>query len=345
MNHCFIIAEAGVNHNGSAELALKLVDAAAEAGADAVKFQTFKADKLVTKYAATAEYQKKHTGSDDQYTMLKSLELSDDFHKVLFEHCKRKDIEFISTPFDKDAADFLVGLGMEKLKVPSGELTNIPLIEHFAAYNKPIILSTGMADLGEVREAVNAVQAIRDQKGFKEPLADKLTILHCTSNYPTRNEDVNLKAIQTIACEFALPVGYSDHTKGTLISVASVAMGATVVEKHFTLDKNLSGPDHQSSLEPDELASMVKQIRQVSTCLGDGIKVPRANELPIRELVRRSVVLARDMKLGDTLQPDDLVLLRPGTGIPPKDLATLLGRKLKASKCAGELLSWDDLAL
>lgn len=342
---CYVIAEAGVNHNGSEELALQLIEVAAKAGADAVKFQTFKAESLVAKGTATAAYQKAQTGSDDQFAMLKGLEMSPELHILLLAHCKLHGIEFMSTPFDHGSAEFLVSLGMRIIKIPSGELTNLPLISKLAEYDLPMILSTGMATLDEVKEAVDVVRSVREELSFEKPLDKVLTILHCTSNYPTADSDVNLRAISTLGSECGLPAGYSDHTSGIVVSVAAVAMGAQVIEKHFTLDKNLPGPDHKASLMPDELVEMVSQIRRVERCLGDGIKEPRSNELPIRELVRRSVVLARDKKIGDTLQPDDLVLLRPGTGIPPKDLHTLLGRKLKASKCAGELLSWEDLAL
>lgn len=340
---CYIIAEAGVNHNGSENLALQLVEVAAKAGADAVKFQTFKADNLVTKGTATAEYQKQQTGSSDQYSMLKKLEMSETLQQKLIDHCRKYDIEFMSTPFDIEAAVFLLKLGMKRIKVPSGELTNLPFIRELVAFNKPMILSTGMASLEEVKEAVDVVRQEREAQGFPEPLAQMLSILHCTSNYPARYEDVNLKAMQTMAAELNLPVGYSDHTDGVLVSVAATAMGAEVIEKHFTLDRGLPGPDHQASLEPDELELMVQQIRQIEACLGDGKKVPRANELPVRELVRRSVTLATDKSAGETIQIEDLVLLRPGTGIPPKQLQQVVGRNLKFSQIAGTVLTWQDL--
>lgn len=343
MKTCFVIAEAGVNHNGSEELALQLVEAAAKAGADAVKFQTFKAEALVTKGAATAEYQKQQTGSGDQYSMLKQLEMSEALHQKLIDHCSKYDIEFMSTPFDIEAAVFLLKLGMKRIKIPSGELTNLPFIRELAAFNKPMILSTGMASLEEVKEAVDVVRQERGAQGFPEPLEQMLSILHCTSNYPARYEDVNLKAMQTMVAELNLPVGYSDHTDGIFVSVAATAMGAEVIEKHFTLDRGLPGPDHQASLEPDELELMVQQIRQIETCLGDGVKTPRANELPVRELVRRSVTLATDKLAGETIQIEDLVLLRPGTGIPPKQLHQVIGRNLKSSQAAGTVLTWQDL--
>lgn len=343
MNKCFIIAEAGVNHNGSEELALELVEAAAKSGADAVKFQTFKADALVTKGASTAGYQRKQTGEADQYSMLKKLELSEGLHHKLVAHCHKFDIEFMSTPFDMPAAQFLVGLGMKKLKVPSGELTNLPFIAELAAFDRAMILSTGMASLDEVKDAVEEVKKVRSSRGFLSPLPEKLSVLHCTSNYPARLDDVNLRAMRTMASELGLPVGYSDHTDGDLISVAAVAMGACVIEKHFTIDRNLPGPDHQASLEPGELKSMVEKIRQVQKSLGDGGKSPRPSELPVRELVRRSVTLRVDKVAGEPIRADDLVLLRPATGIEPKYLNELVGRCLNTSLKSGSVLKWQDI--
>ena len=343
INKCFVIAEAGVNHNGSDDLAFQLVEVAANAGADAIKFQTFKAVTLVTKEASTAEYQKKQTGESDQYSMLKKLELSEKLHVKLIEHCNKLGIEFMSTPFDMDAANFLVDLGMKRIKVPSGELTNIPFIRELAAFNKPMILSTGMADMSEVVEAVQAVCDERSRLGYTEPLEKRLTVLHCTSNYPAKYEDINLNAMLTMASEIKLPVGYSDHTEGTLVSVAAVAMGATLIEKHFTIDRGLPGPDHKASLEPDELALLVQQVRQIELCLGDGIKKPRGSELPVRELVRRSVTLTSDKKAGEVIQAEDLTLLRPGNGIPPKQLQDVIGRSLKTAHKAGKTLTLQDL--
>ena len=340
---CFIIAEAGVNHNGSEELALQLVDVAAEAGADAIKFQTFKADRLVLKGTATAEYQKAQTGSDDQYEMLKKLEISDQLHRSLISRCKEKGIEFMSTAFDEDAADFLVSEGMDKLKVPSGELTNIPFIRKLTSFNKPMILSTGMANLEEVKTAVEEVATERKRNGFIEPLADKLSILHCTSNYPAWIGDVNLLAMVTMQDTFQLPVGYSDHTDGILTACSAVALGATIIEKHFTLDRELPGPDHKASLEPDELKKMISQIREVELSLGNGVKAPRDSEIPVRDLVRRSVTLLVDKKADDILQPDDVALMRPGNGISPIDLDQVIGKKMARNCDSGTLLSWQDL--
>ncbi len=339
----FIIAEAGVNHNGSAELALRLIETAATAGADAIKFQTFNADKLVSRQAATAAYQKLNTGDTDQYSMLKKLELSEETHRALYQKSVELGIEFMSTPFDLEAARFLVELGMQVMKVPSGELTNLPFVRDLAAFNQPMILSTGMAAMEEVTEAVAAIREARSDHGFSEPLEQKLSILHCTSNYPTAVEDVNLRAMQTMAETFKLPVGYSDHTEGVLIAGCAVAMGASIIEKHFTLDRSMPGPDHQASLEPGELNAMVEQIRQIEKCLGDGHKRPRGNELEIRDLVRRSVTLTRDKQSGETLQPEDLQLLRPGTGIAPKDIGKVVGKRMKNSKNAGTTLDWQDI--
>lgn len=339
----FFIAEAGVNHNGSDELALQLVETAKKCGADAVKFQTFSADKLVQKGAEKAEYQKNATGSGDQYSMLKKLEMSEELHFKLVKRCEELNIEFMSTPFDEEAADFLVNIGMEHIKVPSGEITNHPFLSFLAKKNLPIILSTGMATLDEISDAVNVIKSVRDKNGFTAPLESVLTILHCTSNYPAALEDVNLRAMNTIHKTFGLPVGYSDHTAGITVSVAAVAMGATVIEKHFTLDRNLPGPDQKASLEPDELSALISQIRDVEKALGSSIKQPNASELPIRALVRRSITLVNDVNLGQTITADDVKLLRPGNGLPPADLPKVIGRKLNRNIEAGSTLQWSDL--
>lgn len=343
MTKTFIIAEAGVNHNGSEELALKLVETAAQAGADAIKFQTFKADNLVLKGTATADYQKNNSGDDDQYLMLKKLEISDKLHLKLIKHCKKFNIEFMSTPFDVCSAKMLLDIGMKRIKIPSGELTNLPLIKKLAEFNSPIILSTGMATLEEVTDAVETIRATRNKLHFSEPLENKLTLLHCTSNYPAKIEDVNMKAMQTMADYFNLPVGYSDHTDGIVVSIAAVAMGAQVVEKHFTLDRSLPGPDHKASLEPDELEQMVQDIRKIEACLGDGEKQPRPDELPVRDLVRRSISLARDMQQAEVIKEDDLQMLRPGTGIPPGQRHLVVGKQLKFPLQSGSILNWQDL--
>lgn len=344
MNECYIIAEAGVNHNGSDELAIKLVKVAAEAGADAIKFQTFKAESLVSQEARTAEYQKLQTGEDSQFSMLKKLEISEKLHIKLIDQCKQSGIEFLSTPFDVESAKFLLDLGMKKIKVPSGELTNIPFIKELANYDMPMIVSTGMSTLAEVKDAVEAIQNIREIKQFKRPLSEMLTILHCTSNYPAKYKDINLRAMQTIENEFNTPVGYSDHTEGVFVSVSAVVMGATLIEKHFTLDKDMLGPDHKASLNPEEFKEMVKQIRDVEQCLGSGIKAPMENELPVRALVRRSVVLTSDKKANEVLELEDLILLRPGHGVAPVDMKKVVGKKLLVDYKSGSTLQWCDLA-
>ena len=338
----FVIAEAGVNHNGSDELALQLVDIAALSGADAVKFQTFTADKLVRRGAAKAAYQQAATGDGDQHSMLAALELTEAMHRALFERCALRGIEFMSTPFDEDAADFLVGLGMRRIKIPSGEITNHPFLRHLAHKDVPLILSTGMATLGEIEDATAVIRAEREAAGLRRPLAEVLTVLHCTSNYPAAFGDVNLRAMRTIADAIQVPVGYSDHTLGIAVSTAAVALGATVIEKHFTLDKAMPGPDHKASLAPDELAAMIEQIRAVEQALGDPCKQPTAAELPVRELVRRSVTSSRDLAAGEPLQSTDVTLLRPGTGIPPRELVRVVGRALKRSVPAGTTLLWSD---
>jgi N,N'-diacetyllegionaminate synthase len=343
MNRTFVIAEAGVNHNGSAELALQLVDVAARCGADAVKFQTFSADKLVRRGAEKAAYQQAATGDGDQHSMLKQLEMSEDLHRKLFARCQEMNIEFMSTPFDEDAVDFLLGLGMRRIKVPSGEITNIPFLRFLAAKDVPLIVSTGMASLAEVQEAVKTIAAERSRLGFVQELNEMLCILHCTSNYPAEPSDVNLRAMRTMADVIVMPVGYSDHTLGLAVSTAAVALGATVIEKHFTLDKQMPGPDHQASLDPDELAQLIGQIRSVESALGSTEKAPVPSELPVRDLVRRSVTTVRDIVAGEVLKASDVSLLRPGTGIPPKDLESVPGQIAARALPAGTTLVWGDL--
>ncbi len=340
---CLIIAEAGVNHNGSEDMAIQLVDAAVTAGADVVKFQTFKAERLVTRHAEKAAYQKAQTGEGSQFAMLRSLELSGAAYRRLAAYCNDRGIEFLSTPFDAESADFLIELGCRRLKIPSGELTNTPFLRHLAAKGLPIILSTGMADLAEVAEAVAQISAVRKQAGFCEPLSEMLTLLHCTSNYPTHLADVNLRAMQTLADAFKLPVGYSDHTAGVLVAPIARALGAKVVEKHFTLDCSLPGPDHKASVEPAELGRMVRAIRDTDVLLGSAEKVPSGSELEVRVVARRSVTLARDVVAGTPLAQADLTLMRPGDGIEPANLHTLPGRRLRRSLPVGTTLKWDDL--
>jgi N,N'-diacetyllegionaminate synthase len=340
----FIIAEAGVNHNGDEKLALALVEAAAKSGADAVKFQTFSANKLTRRGAEKAEYQKQATGEGDQHGMLKALEMSESLHRRLFAHCREFGIEFMSTAFDEEALDFLVELGIKRIKVASGEITNAPLLRHMAGKGLPLIVSTGMAGLDEVVAAVDIIRAARGARGLAGPLAEIVTILHCTSNYPTENADVNLRAMNTIARATGLPVGYSDHTLGLAVSTGAVALGATVIEKHFTLDSDLPGPDQKASLEPDQLGALVRQIRDVEAALGSDVKAPTASELPVRDLVRRSVTTARSLATGATVGKDDVTLMRPGTGISPLDLDKVIGRKTARNISVGETLNWSDLA-
>lgn len=339
----FVIAEAGVNHNGEEALALQLVDVAKECGADAVKFQTFSADKLVRKGAEKAEYQKRETGEGDQYAMLKGLEMSEALHHKLVKRCNDIGIEFMSTPFDEDAADFLVSLGMQHIKIPSGEITNHPFLKFLAQKDIPLILSTGMSTLDEINAAVSVIAAERFINGFISPIEEILTILHCTSNYPADTKDVNLRAMQTIAKSTGLPVGYSDHTLGSAVSTAAVALGAAIIEKHFTIDKNLPGPDHKASLTPFELKELIKQIRDVEYALGSSIKEPTQSELPVRALVRRSLTTVKSLKSGMKISADDVAILRPGTGILPSELTIVLGKKVIRDISSGTTLQWSDL--
>jgi N,N'-diacetyllegionaminate synthase len=332
---CFVIAEAGVNHNGSLDLALELVAAAATAGADAVKFQTFSADALVGAGVAKADYQKSNTGAGDQHSMLKALELGREHHEILARRCTELGIEFMSTPFDESALDFLVALGIKRVKMASGELTNKPFLERAARTGLPLIVSTGMGASAEIREALAWIAAAGNPP---------VSLLHCTSNYPAAFEDVNLTAMQSMARDIGVPVGYSDHTSGITIAPVAVGLGATIIEKHFTMDRKLPGPDHAASLEVHELVAMVRAIRDVEAALGDGIKAPRAVELPVRDLVRRSVSARRDLAAGAVLTREDLVLLRPATGIAPKELEGTIGRKLGKAVAAGSVIKASDLA-
>lgn len=336
----FIIAEAGVNHNGDLRIAFKLIDVAVEAGADAVKFQTFSAEKLVTHSAIKAKYQIENTGTDEpQIAMLKRLELSPDDHRKLISYCKEKNIIFMSTPFDEESADMLDNLGMRIYKIPSGEITNRPLIQHIAARRKPIILSTGMSYIGEVEKAVIWINEIWSNLENKP----QLTLLHCVSNYPATIEDTNLLAMKTMVKAFGLPVGYSDHTLGIEVSIAAVALGAKVVEKHFTLDRDMAGPDHKASLEPDELKKMVKAIRNVEKSIGNGVKRPAKNEEDTRKIARRSLIAARDIKEGNIVSTDDIAIKRPGIGIPPEFKEVIVGMKAKRDVKVDSIIMWEDL--
>lgn len=307
----FIIAEAGVNHNGSVALAKKLIDVAVNSGADAVKFQTFKADKLVSKNAEKAEYQKETTDKhESQYDMIKKLELDMQTHIKLMAYCEKKNILFLSTPFDLDSIDLLHDLGLNLFKIPSGEITNLPYLRKIGALNKKVILSTGMSDIGEIEDALDVLI----DSGTKK---ENITVLHANTQYPTPMEDVNLKAMVTIGQTFDVKYGYSDHTLGIEIDIAAVAMGAVVIEKHFTLDKTMEGPDHKASLEPDELKAMVAAIRNIEKAFGNGIKKPTASEAKNMSVARKSIVAACAISVGDLLNENNLAIKRPGSGLNP----------------------------
>ena len=335
MNRTFIIAEAGVNHNGSIDMAKKLIDVAVDAEADAVKFQTFKADKVVTVTASKAKYQIENTGKNEsQFEMLKRLELSRDAHKELFSYCNKKNIIFMSTPFDEDSADMLDNLGMTIFKIPSGEITNKPLIQYVAGKKKPIILSTGMSYLGEVEKAINWINEVWDKLSKKS----QLTLLHCTSNYPSKVSDCNLLAMKTMEKSFGLPVGYSDHTLGIEIPIAAVALGARVIEKHFTLDRNMEGPDHKASLEPGELNNMVKAIRNIEKALGNGQKRPSSSEFQNKAIVRKSIVAAKGIKEGEFFTDENITAKRPGTGICLMEWDKIIGKRAKKDFFVDDLI-------
>jgi N,N'-diacetyllegionaminate synthase len=331
----FLIAEAGVNHNGDLDLARRLVDAAAEAGADAVKFQTFRTAALVSGAAPKARYQVETTGGgESQRAMLARLELSAEAHAALRDHTTRRGLVFFSTPFDEASADLLARLGVELLKIPSGEVTNLPLLRHVAAKGLPVLLSTGMCTLEEVAVAVEAIRAAGDP-----PLA----ILHCVSAYPAPVEDTNLRAMETLHARFGVPVGLSDHTLGIEIALAAVARGAAVLEKHLTLDRTLPGPDHRASLEPADFGALVRSVRAIESALGDGAKRPMPSELDTRSVARRSLVAARPLPAGHQLTRDDIAIKRPGTGIPPADFERALGHVLTRAVAADDVLTWDAL--
>jgi N,N'-diacetyllegionaminate synthase len=319
-NKTFIIAEAGVNHNGSVEIAKKMIEVAKECGADAIKFQTFKAEKVISKYAPKAEYQKQATGEiDSQLEIVKNLELSFDDFIVLKEYCDKLNIMFLSTPFDFESIDFLDDLGLEIFKIPSGEITNLPYLEKIGKLGKKIILSTGMADLGEIEDALDILI-------FSGTKKENITVLHCNTEYPTPYEDVNLLAMLTIKEAFKVKVGYSDHTLGIEVPIAAVALGASVIEKHFTLDKKMEGPDHKASLEPHELKAMIDAIRNIEKSLGDGIKKPSKSELKNKDIARKSIVAKREIKKGEIFTEDNITVKRPGNGISPMRWYEVLGK-------------------
>lgn len=329
-NSTFIIAEAGVNHNGSFELAKKLVDKAVWAGADCIKFQTFNSKNLVSKNAQKAEYQKKTTdSSESQLDMLKKLELSKEEFVELRDYCNQKEIMFLSTPFDLESIDFLASIGVKTWKVPSGEITNYPFLRAIGKRKESVIMSTGMCTLDEVRDAIEVLETFG---------TSDITLLHCTTEYPAPYDSVNLKAMLTLQNEFGFNVGYSDHTNGIEVPVAAVAMGASVIEKHFTLDKNMEGPDHKASLEPDELKQMVQSIRNVELALGDGIKKPSEAEKKNIAIARKSIVAACDIKKGEVFTSSNLLSKRPGNGVSPMLWDKIIGTKAVRDFAADELI-------
>lgn len=331
-DHCLIIAEAGVNHNGDLALAKRLVDVAAEAGADLVKFQTFSAERLATQQAPKADYQTRTTDqAQSQLAMLRQLELSAAMHETLIAHCQARGIGFFSTGFDIPSLDYLASLGAERFKIPSGEITNLPYLRHIGAFGKPVILSTGMATLGEIEAALDALEAAGTPRA-------RITVLHCNTEYPTPMADVNLRAMVNIRKAFGVAVGYSDHTPGIEVPIAAVALGATVIEKHLTLDSSLPGPDHKASLEPDEFAAMVRAIRHIEQALGDGIKRPSPSEAKNRPIARKSLVAARPIRAGESFTPENVTAKRPGTGLSPMRWDEVMGRVARRDYTVDELI-------
>jgi N,N'-diacetyllegionaminate synthase len=332
MNKTFIIAEAGVNHNGSLEMAFQLIDMAVAAGADAVKFQTFKADNIITVNAPKAGYQKATTETgESQLQMVKKLELDETTHIQLYKYCQHKGIQFLSSPFDLESIDLLCRLGLGIFKIPSGEITNLPYLRKLGALKKRVLLSTGMADLSEVEDALNVLT----KSGTS---LEDITVLHCNTEYPTPFEDVNLRAMLTIGRTFGVAVGYSDHTPGIEVAIAAVALGATILEKHFTLDRNLPGPDHKASLEPVELKTMVQSLRNVEKTLGDGIKRPSPSEVKNKPIARKSLVATQPIKMGELFSSDNITAKRPGTGVSPMRWDEIIGRKASRNYREDELI-------
>lgn len=334
--HCYFIAEIGVNHDGDVNVAKEMIDVAASAGADAVKFQTFAAERLVTTDAKKASYQDANDprAGETQFQMLKRLELSKSDLIACRDHCATRDIEFLSTPFDEESADLLEAVGVRGFKVSSGDLTHIPLLQHLAQKGLPIILSTGMGDAEEVRDAVSAIQTISK---------NDLALLHCVSNYPAAPSECNLRAMDTLADEFGIPIGWSDHTLGSAVTLAAVARGARLIEKHFTLDTSRPGPDHKASLMPDELHQLIKDIRTVEAALGDGIKRPQPSELDTARVARRSIIAARPITAGTVIDATMLTMKRPGTGLKPKEIGKLLGKTAQCDIKENTLISLDDV--
>lgn len=327
-----IIAEAGVNHNGDMRLAKELIDRAADAGADLVKFQTFKAARLVTGTAKKADYQTRTTGDrESQYEMLSRLELTEEMHRELIAHCAARGIGFFSTAFDLESVDLLIRLGQERFKIPSGEITNLPYLRRIGRAGKEVLLSTGMAALGEVEQAITALEAAGTPR-------TTMTVLHCTTEYPAPMNEVNLRAMQTLHAAFDVAVGYSDHTAGFEVAIAAVAMGALVIEKHFTLDRALPGPDHKASLEPQELKAMVAAIRNIEQALGDGIKRLTPSEARNRPVARKSLVASRPIAAGERFTPNNLAAKRPGTGLSPMRWDDVIGRNAPRDFAIDELI-------
>lgn len=327
-----IIAEAGVNHNGDINLAKKLIDVAAAAGADLVKFQTFTAAAQVTQSAKKADYQIKNcVGAESQYEMLNALELTESMHYELIAHCKENEIGFLSTGFDIESVNFLLSLGQQCFKIPSGEITNLPYLRHTAQHAKKIILSTGMSTLGDIEAALEALETA----GM---VRTNITMLHCTSEYPTPMVDVNLNAMQSLQSAFNVAVGYSDHTDGVEVAIAAVAMGATVIEKHFTLDKDMPGPDHKSSLEPTQLGEMISAIRNIELAMGDGIKRPTPSEIANMQVSRKSIVAKKIIKSGEIFTAENLAVKRPGTGISPMMWDAVIGQRAHRNFTADEII-------
>jgi N-acetylneuraminate synthase len=335
MDRTFIIAEAGVNHNGSVEIALRLIDEAKTTGADCIKFQTFSADKIVTRLAEKAKYQlDTTTRNESQYEMLRKLELSEKDHRTLFEYAKKRSIMFLSSPFDEESVDMLDCLGISIYKIGSGELTNHPLLVHVARKKKPIILSTGMSTLDEVKDALEAIYSVGNIS---------VTLLHCVTEYPAPFEEINLRAMLTMRAAFRVPVGYSDHTQGTEISIAAVALGAKVIEKHFTLNRKMEGPDHRASLEPSEFGKMVVAIRNTEAALGSGIKKPAPCEMSNISVARKSIIASRRILAGETITASTIVIKRPGYGIAPSQVGKVLGCTAAVNIEPEEVIRWEYL--
>jgi N-acetylneuraminate synthase len=340
MQNCLIIAEAGVNHNGSLEIAKRLIEIAADAGVDVVKFQTFKASNIVSSIAKKADYQKgnmKYDTNDSQFSMLKKLELTYSDHLILIEHCKKHNINFLSTAFDLESIDMLVGFGLEQYKIPSGEITNLPYLQKIGKLKKEIIISTGMSTLEEVEDAISVLM----ENGTERK---KITVLHCNTEYPTPMQDVNLRAMLTLKQRLDIKIGYSDHTLGIEVPVAAVALGAQIIEKHFTLDRNMEGPDHLASLEPDELKAMVKAIRNIELALsGNGEKEPSLSEIKNKTIARKSIHLKSSLPAGHIITQQDLEMKRPGDGISPMQINEVIGRTIKEQLPQEHKLSFKNL--